>query len=49
MKTINLHHVMPHVFAQVPHLESEVWNEDLTFEKVIQNIAFQFLYSDTLP
>lgn len=33
MEKISLSHVLPHVFAQIPHLKSEVWNQDLSFEK----------------
>ena len=32
MTSISLHHVIPHVFAQ-QHIESDIWNKDMSFEK----------------
>ena len=33
MESIILKHTLPKVFAQVKDLKSEVWNQELTFEK----------------
>ena len=33
MNTITLDRLLPHVFAQVPDLHSEVWQQTLTLEK----------------
>ncbi|MBR4388784.1 MAG: ATP-binding cassette domain-containing protein [Prevotella sp.] len=33
MNSIALHHVVPHVFAQHTQLESDIWNNDISFEK----------------
>lgn len=33
MNSISLHHVVPKVFAQNTQLKSEIWNNDISFEK----------------
>ena len=33
MDTIHFHNVLPHVFAQTPHLHSEIWQNTVSFEK----------------
>lgn len=33
METIQFQSVVPHVFARVPDLKSDVWNQELTFQK----------------